>query len=185
MTWIQVENFPTSHLDSSDKLPLLEIPVIVTSSRAEDTFALGRRLALLLKAGSIVALRGPLGAGKTCLAKGIASGLGVKDEVISPTYTIVSEYEGAPENGKAITVFHIDAYRLSGNDDFTAIGGEEIIYGKGISIVEWYERIADFIPEEALKVDIEIKDGNNRSIAVYRGEKTYAFKKFVTKPESA
>ena len=129
--------------------------------------ALGEGLAPLLKKGSVIALKGPLGAGKTCLMKGIARGLGIKEEVTSPTYTIISEYE-AVISGETIPVYHIDAYRLRGNDDFSAIGGEDIVFGSGISVIEWSERIPLFIPLEALRVDIEITGDNERRFSIYR-----------------
>jgi len=157
-------------LASNDKLSPLEIPSIITSSKVEDTIALGKKLSCSLEKGSIIALQGPLGAGKTCLVKGIASGLGVKDEVTSPTYTIISEYEGILDD-KAIPVYHIDAYRLRGTDDFISLGGEEVIFGNGISIIEWSERISELIPEEAFKVVIEIKGENDRLITIYRGDR--------------
>ena len=128
---------------------------------------LGKNIASLLGKGSIVALKGPLGAGKTCLVKGIAAGIGVKEEVTSPTYTIISEYE-AFINELSLQFFHIDAYRLKGDDDFTAIGGEEILFGEGISVIEWSERIAFIIPDHALKVDIEIMEDDKRRIHLYR-----------------
>jgi tRNA threonylcarbamoyladenosine biosynthesis protein TsaE len=122
--------------------------------------ALGERLAGLLAPGSVVALKGPLGAGKTCLAKGIARGLGIKEEITSPTYTIVSEYQGS------CPFYHIDAYRLSGDDDFNALGGEEFIYGGGISVVEWSDRIPASIPAGAVFVDIAIENGGERNISI-------------------
>jgi len=143
------------------------LPLLVKSISANETLALGERLARLLAKGSVVALTGPLGAGKTCLAKGLAKGLGVTEEITSPTYTIVSEYI-AVISGEKIPVYHIDAYRLRGNDDFSAIGGEEFVFGEGISIVEWSERISNFIPVEALMVDFELTGDNERRIHVYR-----------------
>jgi len=107
-----------------------------------------------------------LGAGKTYLAKGLAAALGVKEAVTSPSYTIVSEYEGVLQ-GNSIRIFHIDAYRLAGNDDFSAIGGEEMIFGDGISIIEWGERIPEFITKDALRVDIEITDDEKRHFHIY------------------
>ena len=145
-----MENFP------------IDFPAVFTCFSAEETFALGERLAPLLEKGSIVALKGPLGSGKTCFAKGIARGLGIYEELSSPTYTIVSEYAGA------FTVYHIDAYRLRGNDDFSAIGGEEIVFGNGISLIEWSERIPAFIPAGAFRVDIELKEDNERLIRIYK-----------------
>jgi tRNA threonylcarbamoyladenosine biosynthesis protein TsaE len=122
--------------------------------------ALGEKLAGFLAKGSVVALRGPLGAGKTCLAKGIGRGLGIEEEITSPTYTIVSEYAGA------CSFYHIDAYRLRGDDDFSALGGEEIIDGRGISVVEWSDRIPASIPRDAVFVDIGIEDGGERNIRI-------------------
>jgi tRNA threonylcarbamoyladenosine biosynthesis protein TsaE len=121
---------------------------------------LGERLAGLLTPGSVVALKGPLGAGKTCFTKGIARGLGIEDEITSPTYTIVSEYRGT------CPFYHIDVYRLSGDDDFAALGGEEFIYGEGISVVEWSDRIPSSIPRDSIFVDIEIGEGGERNIRI-------------------
>jgi len=162
--WIQAGNF------------LIKLPFLSESSSPEETFALGKQLAPLLDKGSIVALQGPLGAGKTCFAKGIACGLGIEEELTSPTYTIVSEYEAfipaknVPETKEKVPFFHIDAYRLRGNEDFTAIGGEDIIFGDGISVIEWSDRISDFIPTGALRVDFEIKKDGKRIIHIFRVE---------------
>ena len=144
----------------------LALPSSVISSTPEETLFLGKKIAFILEKSSVVALHGPLGAGKTCLVKGIAAGLGVKETVTSPSYTIVSEYEGILQ-GKLIKIYHVDAYRLAGNDDFSAIGGEEIIFGDGISIIEWCERIPDFIRNGVLRVDIQIIDDERRLFNVY------------------
>ena len=153
---IQAENCQTS----------LDLPAFIICSTVDDTVSLGKTLAGLLKKGSVVALKGPLGAGKTYFAKGIAMALGVKDAVTSPSYTIVSEYDGVLQ-GNSIKIFHIDAYRLAGNDDFSAIGGEEMIYGKGISIIEWCERVPEFINKGAIRVDIQIMDDEKRHFHIY------------------
>ena len=131
---------------------------------------MGKILAGFLDKGSIVALKGTLGAGKTCFAKGIASGLGINENVTSPSYSIISEYKGTLKGEVPVTVYHIDAFRLDGNDDFSAIGGEEIVFGNGISIIEWSERIPDFIPSLAIKVEIEIKEDDKRIIRIYRDD---------------
>jgi tRNA threonylcarbamoyladenosine biosynthesis protein TsaE len=144
----------------------LDLPAFVTCSAADETVSLGKTLAGLLKKGSVVALKGPLGAGKTCLAKGIAMALGVKETVTSPSYTIISEYTGEIQ-GESVKISHIDAYRLAGNDDFSAIGGEEIVFGDGISIIEWCERIPDFIRNGFLRVDIQILDDEKRHFHIY------------------
>ncbi|MDR0759832.1 MAG: tRNA (adenosine(37)-N6)-threonylcarbamoyltransferase complex ATPase subunit type 1 TsaE [Treponema sp.] len=130
------------------------------STSPEETSVAGERLAESLKPGSVVALRGTLGAGKTCFTKGIARFLGIEEEVTSPTYTIVSEYDGK------IPLYHIDAYRLNGDDDFIALGGEEIIGGKGVSVIEWSERIPESIPPEAVIVKFEILPEGERKITI-------------------
>ena len=145
----------------------LDIPAIFTSSSEKDTFSLGKKLGLLLEKGNVVALRGELGAGKTCFIKGIASALFIEENPCSPSYTIVNEYEGSLANGEKTSVYHIDAYRLGGNDDFMEIGGKEIVFGDGISLIEWSERINDFITPGAFIVDIKIKSDTERLISIY------------------
>ena len=151
---------------SRTNLTPIVIPGCYTSRSTKETIALGQRLAELLQKGSIVALSGALGAGKTCFTKGIAKGLNIEEEVTSPSYTIVSEYEGFLAGGTAVPLYHVDAYRLGGDDDFTAIGGEELVYGNGISVIEWSERIPGFIPPGAFRVDMTIKSGNERLISI-------------------
>jgi len=144
----------------------LALPASIICSTSEETVCLGGKIALFLKKGSIVALKGPLGAGKTCITKGIAAALGVKETVTSPSYTIISEYEGILQ-GEFVRIFHIDAYRLAGDDDFSSLGGEEIVFGDGISIIEWCDRIPDFI-HGALRVDIQMMDDEKRQFHIYR-----------------
>jgi tRNA threonylcarbamoyladenosine biosynthesis protein TsaE len=132
----------------------------VVSSSPEETITIGERIAALLHKGSVVALRGGLGAGKTCLTKGIARGLGVTEEVTSPTYTIISEYEGR------LPFYHIDAYRLRGDDDFAALGADDALYGNGVTVIEWSERVANSIPDTALAIEISILEDARRLIAV-------------------
>ncbi|MDR1248923.1 MAG: tRNA (adenosine(37)-N6)-threonylcarbamoyltransferase complex ATPase subunit type 1 TsaE [Treponema sp.] len=127
----------------------------------EETMALGEKIADGLGKGSVVALRGGLGAGKTCLAKGIARRLGIREAVTSPTYTIVSEYASG-----ALPLYHIDAYRLGGDDDFQALGGDEYVQGEGIALIEWSERIPGSIPPSAVTVSIDILEDGRRSIEV-------------------
>jgi len=144
-------------------LDQINFPAAVISQSWEETFALGKRLVPMLGKGDIVALNGPLGAGKTCFTKGIARGLGIEEEITSPSYAIICEYE-CLVGGEKIPFYHIDAYRLDGNDDFSAIGGEDIMYGNGISVIEWSERIPALIPSGAYRIDFEIIDDNKRSV---------------------
>jgi tRNA threonylcarbamoyladenosine biosynthesis protein TsaE len=120
--------------------------------------ALGERLGGAVPGGTVIALRGGLGAGKTTFAKGFARGLGIAEEVTSPTYTIVSEYEGR------LRLHHIDAYRLSGPADFDSVGGEELLDDPGgVCLIEWSERIAPAIPERSAVAEIAIEaDGRRR-----------------------
>jgi tRNA threonylcarbamoyladenosine biosynthesis protein TsaE len=141
----------------------IDLPAAIISLSEDETFALGKRLAPMLGKGDVVALKGPLGAGKTCFAKGIARGLGIEEGLTSPTYAIISEYE-CSISGEKIPVYHIDAYRLEGNDDFSAIGGEEIVFGNGISVIEWSDRIPALIPSDAYRIDFEIIEDNKRSV---------------------
>ena len=135
------------------------------SESEDDTIKIGEALASRLKVGSIIAIKGYLGAGKTYFVKGIARGLNIHDIITSPTYTIVNEYSGTL-NGKNIQVFHIDAYRLMGDDDFAGTGATEFIGGNCITAIEWSDRIPIYMPSEAIKVSIEITGPQNRIISI-------------------
>ena len=130
-----------------------------TKSRAE-TVKLGRELGKALKPGSIVALTGDLGAGKTYLTKGIVKGLGVKAGVRSPTFVIMNIYPGK------IPVFHYDCYRLKNEAEMEKLGYEEYFYGNGVTVVEWADRIPGLIPKTAVRVDFKIGENNNREIRI-------------------
>lgn len=127
---------------------------------AEETISLGFQIGKLLKAGDVIAMQGTLAAGKTTITKGIADGLDIKEEVTSPTFTLVSEYNGR------IPLYHVDAYRLNDSNDFMDLGGEELLYSKGVCIIEWSEKISDVIPDEAIYLNIKILDSNKREIAI-------------------
>ena len=124
------------------------------------TFHIGRILGEALTAGDIVALTGELGAGKTCLTQGIARGLGVPEvyQITSPTFTLVNEYPGR------LNLIHLDVYRLSSSRDLQDLGYEEFFFGKGVTVIEWAEKIRDIIPEKSLSVTMAYLDQNQRSI---------------------
>lgn len=103
-------------------------------------------------------MSGDLGAGKTTLIQGICEGLGIKDYVTSPSFTIINEY-----NGK-LPVFHIDLYRLEEIESIKDLGIEEYFQKDGIIIIEWAERMFDLLPKKALKIKIEVIDENTRNI---------------------
>jgi tRNA threonylcarbamoyladenosine biosynthesis protein TsaE len=145
-------------------------PAEYLSHSPEETQALGERIARTLGPGDVLALQGGLGAGKTCFAKGFARGLGVDEVVTSPTYTIISEYEARPAAVPApIPLYHIDAYRLSGEEDFEALGGRDLLYGGGICLIEWSERIRGALPPECILVHFEICGETRRIIRVSKG----------------
>ena len=123
------------------------------TSSAEETIELGKKIGSLLKKGDIIALQGDLAAGKTTITKGIAASLGVKDEITSPTFCLISEYEGK------MPLYHFDVYRLEGGDDFINLGAEDLIYGDGVSLIEWSEKIMDELPKKTIILRLEAKEG--------------------------
>jgi len=131
------------------------------SSSPQETEAFGKRLASRLEPGTVIALSGGLGAGKTCLVKGIASALGLDETITSPTYTIINEYrlKSRPDN---CSLYHIDAYRLNGDEDFASTGAGECFSAGGITIIEWSERIPNSIPPDAISIEIEISGPQSR-----------------------
>ncbi len=130
------------------------------SSSPQETSDLGFRIGKACKAGSVVSLRGSLGAGKTVLAKGIARALGITEAIVSPTFTLIQEYEGT------LDLYHMDLYRISGSDEFEMIGGEEMLYGNGVTLIEWSEKIQDMLPDWTIFVDICIMEDNTREITI-------------------
>ena len=121
----------------------------ITTHSADETQALGQRLAKRLLPGDVIAYFGDLGAGKTALTRGIAQGLGVTDLVISPTYTIVNEYL----TGR-IPLFHFDMYRLGSSDELFDIGWEDYLARGGVCAVEWSENVEDAL-RDAIHITIE------------------------------
>ena len=130
------------------------------STSPEATFQFGKMLGEALRAGDVVALRGDLGAGKTCCAQGIAVGLGVPDRlmVTSPTFTLIQEYQGR------LPVYHFDAYRLEQEEELDELGFEEYFYGEGITLIEWAERIPSYLPETYFEVCLRIAPDFSRAI---------------------
>ena len=120
----------------------------ITTHSADETQALGQRLAKRLLPGDVIAYFGDLGAGKTALTRGIAQGLGVTDLVTSPTYTIVNEYL------TGIPLFHFDMYRLGSSDELFDIGWEDYLARGGVCAVEWSENVEDAL-RDAIHITIE------------------------------
>jgi len=109
----------------------------------------GLTLAGKLKAGDIVALVGDLGTGKTALTKYIGEGLSVKEEITSPTFTIINEYKSG-----RLPLFHFDAYRLDDEDEMLELGYEEYFFGSGVTVVEWADKVAGLIPGDSTVITI-------------------------------
>ena len=130
-----------------------------TSSRPEETFAHGQRLAAGARAGEVWALVGDLGAGKTHFVQGVAAGLNAPGPVTSPTFTLVHEYPGG-----RLPVYHFDFYRLRTADELLALGWEEYADGDGLTVVEWADKFSELIPPGARWFRFEIREGDERRI---------------------
>jgi tRNA threonylcarbamoyladenosine biosynthesis protein TsaE len=130
---------------------------------AEETTDLGRGLASELRPGSIVLLRGDLGAGKTTLVKGIAEGFNAAraEDVTSPTFTLIHEYRG-PE----VTLYHIDLYRIDTQRELDTLALDDLMTANSILLIEWGEKFERFARERDVEITIEHKGGDDRSIAV-------------------
>lgn len=138
--------------------------ICITKS-AKDTIELGKRLGNHAKPGMIFTLYGDLGAGKTCLTKGIAIGLDINKTINSPTFNILKIYEGS------LTLNHIDAYRLEGLDQ--DLGFEEQIDGEGLTVIEWPQYIYSIIGNEYLEITININEDNSRTFSFIPNGKQY------------
>ena len=132
----------------------------ISNSPAE-TEAIGRRLAEDVGAGSVLALTGDLGSGKTVFVKGLVVGLGSSADVTSPTFTILHEYRGG-----RVTVYHFDFFRLEDRQSVARLGLDDYFFGDGVSVIEWADRFPEFIPEQTRWIWFEIKSQNQRAITI-------------------
>ncbi len=141
---------------------------IFHSPGEECSLLLGRKIGELLQAGDILALRGELAAGKTLLTRGIARGLGVPPEerVTSPTFTIINEYSGR------LHLFHLDLYRLSGVDELDTLPWQESLFGNGVAVIEWPERLGPLLPDNRWDIEFSISGEEERTMLLRcRGQK--------------
>lgn len=133
----------------------------ITNSEGE-TEALGAALGRLIQAGDVLALVGDLGAGKTCLTRGIARGLGIDEPVTSPTFILVAEYTAAA----GFPLYHADCYRLEqAAAEAQAIGLDELLLDGGVAVVEWAERIEPLLPPDHLRITLIALDDKRRELA--------------------
>jgi tRNA threonylcarbamoyladenosine biosynthesis protein TsaE len=135
------------------------VATFISNSPAE-TEAIGRRLAEEIGVGSVLALKGDLGSGKTVFVKGLVAGLGSRADVTSPTFTIVHEYRGG-----RVPVYHFDFFRLEKRESVAPLGLDDYFFGDGLSVIEWANRFPELIPHQARWISFEIKSGNQRAIA--------------------
>ena len=138
--------------------------MIFTTFSPVETENIGAALACVLPAGTVIAYRGDLGAGKTAFTRGLARGLGYAEPVTSPTYTIVNEYLGG-----RLPLFHFDMYRLASADDLWDIGWEDYLDRNGICAVEWSENVEEAL-EGAISVTIEKTGEESRRITIEGGD---------------
>ena len=131
-----------------------------TTKSEEETIELGRKIGRLLKKGDIIAMQGTLAAGKTTITKGIAQALGITDTITSPTFCLISEYYGS------MPLYHFDVYRLDGTEDFINLGADDMLYGDGVSIIEWSEKIMDELPSRTIVLRLTPQDDGSRLIEI-------------------
>ena len=122
---------------------------VIETNSPEETFRLGQKLGEASCPGQIYALTGELGVGKTVLTQGFAKGLGIKENVNSPTFTILQEYTGG-----RLPLYHFDVYRILDVFDMEEIGYEDYFYGKGVCLIEWGEVVADLLPTDTIRIVI-------------------------------
>lgn len=124
--------------------------MVFESTSSQMTFEFAKKIGEKLKSGDVLCLDGDLGVGKTVFTKGVAAGLGIKDDVSSPTFTLIQEYYGG-----RLPLYHYDVYRIDGLWDMDDLGYEEYFYGEGVCLVEWGSMIKELFPENTIYVRIE------------------------------
>ena len=125
------------------------------------TIALGEKIGKLLRGGEVIAYSGGLGVGKTTITRGISVGMGLGDEVTSPTFALVNEYAGSERS-----LCHFDMYRINGGLDLETTGFYDYLDGNNVLAVEWSENIEDELPQDCIRINIERVDDNTRIITL-------------------
>ncbi len=130
----------------------------------DETERAGTELAAELRAGDVVGLVGELGSGKTCFVRGLARGLGAKGYIKSPSFTIVNVYEG-----KSLTLYHIDLYRIGTEDEFYGAGIDEFLNSNGVSVIEWADRVPGLLADCTVVVRFSHVSEGERRLVIERG----------------
>ena len=136
--------------------------VTLISNSPGETQAIARQIAKDLVAGSVLALRGELGSGKTLFTQGLVAGLKSNAAATSPTFTIVHEYQGG-----RLPVYHFDFFRMENRESAVQLGLEDYFFSDGVSVVEWADRFPELIPEQARWISFEIESERRRSITLF------------------
>jgi tRNA threonylcarbamoyladenosine biosynthesis protein TsaE len=126
----------------------------------EQTVSLGERIGSHLRPGDVVSLEGPLGSGKTSFVKGIARALEIREEITSPSFTLISEYHGR------LPLYHMDLYRIDSSEEFELLGAEELMYGGGVTVIEWAEKMREYLPEQRISLVFHLHEGGEREIDI-------------------
>ncbi len=134
--------------------------MILVTRTPEETMALGETIGARLRKGDVLALQGTLAAGKTTITKGIARGLGITENITSPTFTLISEYSGT------MPLYHMDVYRLDSTEDFINLGVDEMLYGQGVCIIEWSEKVMSELPLVTIRIKLETNTDESRTITI-------------------
>jgi tRNA threonylcarbamoyladenosine biosynthesis protein TsaE len=132
--------------------------VTFTTHTPEETIELGVKIGKKLQKGDVIAMQGTLAAGKTTITKGIAQALEINETITSPTFCLISEYYGK------MPLYHMDVYRLDGTEDFVNLGTDDMIYGDGVSIIEWSEKIMSELPKRTIILRITPNEDGSRLI---------------------
>ncbi|MCI8336456.1 MAG: tRNA (adenosine(37)-N6)-threonylcarbamoyltransferase complex ATPase subunit type 1 TsaE [Peptococcaceae bacterium] len=138
----------------------------------EETFSLGEKIGRYIVPGSILALSGDLGVGKTALSQGIAKGLGITEQVVSPTFVLIQEYEGG-----RLPLYHMDMYRLKTEREFAQLGLEDYFNSNGVMVIEWAERLGGLLPADHIAIHIQAVSDTERKLTV-----SYDESKFIKQP---
>ena len=138
----------------------------IVSHSPQEPFRIAADLVQTLKPGTVLALHGELGAGKTCFVQGLARALGIHRAVNSPTFTLINEYRGT------LPLHHVDLYRIRSAEEALGLGLDDYLHGDGITAIEWAERIQPLLPAGTIHIRMEAgATPNDRIIAIKRGEK--------------